>query len=391
MFPTAVEPRKDYNADLAKAQIKLMKISTFLSSLCFDFKHEFTDKLMPPTAATDGVKIMYHPEFWDTLTTPEKVGLIAHEVWHIAWGHLFRLGNRDPLLWNIACDHVINLMLLSKGFELPSIRLADPKYRNKSSEEVYRLLEKDKQDGKNIPGYSDHPMIGDIKPQEFENLPQHIKDEIREKILDSLCKAKTRTEMQNPEEWGSMPGAFKSMLEKQLDPVLSWQDILAAYMMNYIKGDYSYQRPNKRFMPGVYLPTQHEPTIGDIMIAIDTSGSITNQQLQEILSEAAHIKTRFNPEKMIMIACDSRIHEIHEVDQLTNFSDLEFTGGGGTSFYPVINYCKENPPNVLIYFTDLWAEEITEEPGFDTIWICNSGHKPQGIGTTIYFNSDQSQ
>jgi predicted metal-dependent peptidase len=89
-----------------------------------------------------------------------------------------------------------------------------------------------------------------------------------------------------------------------------------------------------------------------------------------------------------ILDCDWVIHNKFTIDSQTNLLDLEFTGGGGTSFLPVINYCQETKPEVLIYFTDLEAEHITEEPGFPTLWVCYDKHKPQGIGETIYYNRD---
>ena len=382
MIPT-LKTKFDHKDELNKVKIKLMTQSTFLSSMCFDMEHIFTPNLNPPTAATDGLKIYYHPEFWEKISREERIGLVAHEIWHVAWDHLTRLGDRDPKIWNYAGDYVINLMLTQQGFQLPEGALLEYKYAGKSTEEVYRLLEEEeKKNPGSLPG-SD--MIGDIKPKDMEDLTDQEKQQLKEKITDMVSKAKTKTEMENGKEWGNMPDDFKRYIDELLDPKLSWQEILMKYMDSYTKGDYSYVRPNKRFMPGVYLPTQNEPTIGELTVAIDTSGSITDKELQEILSEVENIRRTHNPTKLTMIACDTRVHEVHEVDQFTDITALKFTGGGGTSFKPVLDLVKKNPPAVLLYFTDLWAENITDEPGFDTIWICNSDHPEQGIGETIYF------
>jgi len=372
----------DPQVALDKAKIELMTISTFISSMCFDMIHKFDDPKNPilpiPTAGTDGRHIIYDPNFFEKLTQPQRIGLIAHEVWHVAWGHLTRRGDRDPKIWNYAGDYVINLMLTQQGFILPETDLIDSQYRNMSTEEVYNKL-KEKQDaGGKLPQSN---MIGDILDKK---LTEEEKKDLDDKVADMVSRAKVNTELNSPKEWGNMPSDVKRMFEELLEPQLNWKQILMQYLNEFIKDDYSWQRPNKRYLPNLYLPTQYSPTIGDVAIAIDTSGSISDEELKEILSEVEGIRTTFNPTSLRMFGADSCIHDEYEVDRYTDICSLKFGGGGGTSFHPVLDKLKKDPPRLLIYFTDLWAEHITDEPGFDTMWICNSDHEEQGIGHTIY-------
>ena len=92
------------DTQLRHAKIDLMTKSVFLSTICLSLKHEFTDKL--PTAGTNGISILYNPEFLEKLSPQERTGLLAHEVWHVAFNHLTRLGDRDKILWNKAGDYV---------------------------------------------------------------------------------------------------------------------------------------------------------------------------------------------------------------------------------------------------------------------------------------------
>jgi predicted metal-dependent peptidase len=92
------------------------------------------------------------------------------------------------------------------------------------------------------------------------------------------------------------------------------------------------------------------------------------------------------PEKMTIIDCDSRIHNIYEIDSNTDILSLDFTGGGGTSFLPVLDYVTEHPTQALVYFTDLYGETNLPEVDYPVLWICNSDHAPANIGETVYIN-----
>ena len=94
----------------------------------------------------------------------------------------------------------------------------------------------------------------------------------------------------------------------------------------------------------------------------------------------------FNPEKMTIIDCDSQIHQIYEIDQSTDILDLKFSGGGGTSFQPVLDYVSEHPTQALIYFTDLHGETNLNTVDYPVIWVCTSEHAPSNIGETVYIN-----
>ena len=144
--------------------------------------------------------------------------------------------------------------------------------------------------------------------------------------------------------------------------------------MGKIKENYSWARRNRRYVSSIYMPSLYSEGLGNLTFAIDTSGSIEDDELQEMLSEIQGIQQVFNPETMKIIDCDSTIHEIHEIDQSTDIMSLKFHGGGGTSFQPVLNYVNENPTQALIYFTDLEGDFPDHPPGFPMLWITTVKH-----------------
>jgi len=359
---------------LRHAKIDLMTKSVFLSTICLSLKHKFTDEI--PTAATNGLSILYNPDFFNSLTTAERTGLLAHEVWHVAFNHLSRVGSRDRMIWNYAGDYVINLMLSNSGLTIPEGGLIDNAYSDMSTEEVY---EKIKEDNKDQHGGSD--FIIDL----LESPEGQSDKDVCDKVTDIIIKAQLQSRMAEKDHT-EIPGEIARAIDELINPKLPWNQILIRFLSAMVKDDYTWTKPNRRFFPNHYLPSQHSPTLGEIVVAIDTSGSVSVEELQEMLSEIECIRDTFKPEKLTIIDCDYKIHNVFKVDKQDNILDLEFTGNGGTDFQPVINYCNKRQPEVLIYFTDLYADNVDDVGDYPILWICTSNHSPAEVGETIYIN-----
>ncbi len=357
---------------LRHAKIDLMSKSVFLSTICLSLKHTFTDSI--PTAATDGLSIIYNPKFFSELTAAERSGLLAHEVWHVAFNHLTRVGNRDRLVWNYAGDYVINLMLKNAGYTIPQGGLLDEKYADMATEEIYELI---KDDQENEHGGSNY--VSDL----LDPPPGQNAKEVSSKITDVIVRAQLQSRISGKDK-GEIPGEISRAIDELINPKLPWNEILMRFLSDMVKDDYTWSRPSKRFFPHHYLPSQHSPTIGEIVVAIDTSGSVSVEELKEMLSEVESIRETFKPEKLTILDCDSKIHNEFKIDKYDNILDLQFKGNGGTSFQPVIDYCDKRSPEVLIYFTDLYADDVEPVGDYPILWICTSNHTPATIGETIY-------
>ena len=362
---------------LRHAKIDLMTKSVFLSTICLSLKHEFTDKL--PTAGTNGISILYNPEFLEKLSPQERTGLLAHEVWHVAFNHLTRLGDKDKILWNKAGDYVINYMLEQSGMTIPRGGLLDPRFANMSTEEVYNIIKEEEPEGG--PG-------GDFESDLLEPPPGLDEGGVSDKITDMIVKAQLQSKIANKDK-GEIPGEIARAIDDLINPKLPWYEILQRFMSDLAKDDYSWARPNKRFYPNHYLPSQQSFTLGKVVVAIDTSGSVSQQEITEMLSEIENIRETFKPEKLTIIDCDAEIHNIYDVEKYDNILELEFHGYGGTDFQPVIEYCNQVNPDVLIYFTDLYAEDVRDVGDYPIIWICTDNNPDvQPVGETIYLKPD---
>lgn len=358
---------------LLKAKIELMTKSVFISSICLSVKQIITRQVK--TAATNDLNIFYNPEFILPLTVSQLCGLIAHECWHIAFQHLFRRGSRDPFLWNVAGDYVINNFLVSAAFELPTGGLVDSKYDGMSTEEVYEEVIKDPP-----PQHPDFMLdIGGDSLGDPEKEAQ-VKDQLR----DILVRANTQSHMSGKAA-GEIPGEIARAIDEMLNPKLPWEVILQRFADQFAKVNYDWRRRNRRHE--VYLPSMGGKAIGHLFYAMDTSGSMTDEQEKQILGELQAIRDRLTPEKMTIIDCDSVIQNVYEIDMNTDLLSLKFTGGGGTRFTPVLEYCTERGATALVYFTDLYGESQLPDVDYPVLWICDSEHEPSPLGETIYLNS----
>lgn len=368
---------------LGKAKLRLMlSAGKFISAVCIQLEHVIGDEV--PTAATNGKRVIYNPEFFMELTPEERVALIAHECWHVAFMHMFRIGDRHPIVWNYAGDYVINLELRKDNFKLPEPHLFDPKYDNMTTEQIYDLimdeLDGDEPDPDNLMLDIQAPDTGDSEQEDGGQ--SAAAKQAEQAVTEILVKAVTQARMEQAA--GSIPAEIGRAIDDLINPKLDWRELLERFVSEAAKDDYSWKRPNKRYFPNTYLPSAYSERLGHICVAIDTSGSVSDEMLREMLSEIKGIWDMFAPQKMTIIDCDYVIHNVYEIEDGEEILDCQFSGGGGTSFHPVIDYCKEHETELLIYFTDLWATQIEEELPWETLWICYSNHEPAPIGQTVY-------
>lgn len=370
---------------LSKAKMRLMLDGgRFISSIVLQMEHKFSELI--PTAATNGKEVLYNEDFFMELNEKERVGLIAHEAWHVAFMHNIRRGNRDPLIWNYAGDYVINYQVRDAGLVLPEPHLYDRKYINKTTEEVYdMLMEEYEESGGGLP---ENILDGDILDATDESMSDEEKAHKEMEVQAIIVKAVTQAQMD--QQAGSIPGEINRAIQDLINPKLNWKELLQRFVDGVAKEDYSWRRPNKRYFPEVIMPSPFSETIDHMTVAIDTSGSVSEEMLLEMLSEIQGIYDVFQPKKMVIMDCDWEIHNIHEVQDSNEITTLTFNGGGGTSLHPPVDWAKKQETNVMLYFTDLWAAQIEEEPEFPILWICYSDHDPAPVGETVYYHPEHT-
>ncbi len=349
------------NRMLNKAKVSLMADhnSVFITTVLFSLKFSWDESI--PTACTNGLDLRFNPTFFEKMTHQERVGVLAHEAWHVAYQHINRVGDRDFRIWNMAADHVINLMLLDNGYSLPEGGLWDDQFKGMSSEEVYKIIynDPDKQDPDFQEDFESHP---DLSPEE--------QAELDSKIEDIIVKAHVQSQMSGSP--GKLPGEVEVYLDKLLNPKLPWEQILANFLVATAPDDYSFRKPNRRYLPEYYLPSLHSDGIGEIAVAVDTSGSVSDEEFLRFITEVQAIQTRMNPTKMTVIDFDYEIRDIHTVHEGKDVKNLKFSGRGGTYIKPVLEWAKENKPIALLVFTDGEFETININPDIPVIWVIHA-------------------
>lgn len=343
---------------IVKARAAIIMDSIFFGTLLVKLTPK--ERLDIDTMATDGVHIYYNSEFVTSLSDAQLKGVIVHEVMHCALAHHARIDSREPRRWNQACDYAVNDIIKKAHFILPEDHLDNPAYHGMSSEEIYALLPED--DGKG----GDSWNIGGVVKGDGQS-----KDEETQKWRNAVSEAAMTARMM-----GNLPAALERFATELLESKLPWQELLARFLHSVSKNDFNWSRPNKAMLVnyGFYMPTVHSQACGSVVLAVDTSGSIGEKELNEFGAELNGILDQVRPEKVTVIYCDAAVNHVEEFTPDQYPVRLKAHGGGGTDFAPVFDYVRENvdQPQCLIYLTDLYGSFPTTEPDYPTMWVCNS-------------------
>lgn len=341
---------------LTRARTGLVLDAPFFGMLAL--RLQLVEEPKIPTAAVDGKHIFYNPEFIAKQSYEETKTLIGHEVMHCVFEHIGRRGDREPRRWNQAGDFVINDVLVDSGFTPIKGWLHNKAYAGMTTDHVYEML----------PPNDGNGGAGDPLDDCQDGAP----DDAAVNNVD--WKIATVQAAQAAQAMGKLPGKLARFIDELTNPKVDWRAMLQRFISETSKNDYSWQRPNKRFLgQGFYLPTLHSETMGEIVVAIDTSGSIDQATLNAFGSEIKAIVQTSRPSKTIVIYCDS---DVNHVDEFGPNDELHFEmhGGGGTAFKPVMDYVTENniTPVCLVYLTDLYGDHKFAAPDYPVLWCCTT-------------------
>ena len=429
---------------ITRAKIQLYKRNPFFSYLVFKLQvKELTEQQrayckangMIPTACVDNYGYLYYDDdFINSLDEEAVSGLLIHETLHLVFEHLSRLQKRDNYLFNTSTDLVINNLLVNNGFQLPKPKLSqlqkiNPKLKEsdiinlipkdnefelpigngkkiiikdldkKSAErvydEIYKKLPKETQDAiKNgrfdIHIYMDKNGGGNGNKQDKEgneltiSVSEKELKELSKKWKEELVKASIEARQR-----GNLPLGMERYIDELINEKVNWRAILLKYLTNSLPYNYSYSAPSKRSQAiGVYMPRIVKENL-EVVVSVDTSGSIQQKELSEFMSEIVGISRAFSNIKITILVCDCAIQDVLvcENGNIDTILNLKIKGGGGTSHIPVYNYIKENMPmaKILINLSDGYTE-FPKEESVRTIWaICKGGVEDDKIpfGTII--------
>ena len=333
------------------------------------------------TACTNGVYMAWNPKFFQSLDRNTQVTVLAHEAWHIAFQHMTRRGSKNPTLWNIAADYVINGMLKNAGYYMDGFPfLLDSRFDNLTTEQVYDILFKE---NKNI----FNPQDGDFC--EPGTGPESIQGgmtpgQISKKAFGNVHNASTASRMSKSA--GDLPGEVQQMINEFLTPKLPWQEIFVNFFEAISSVDFSYKVPNRRYSDPMLPGRTGMSGLELIHYYLDISGSISDKEIQRFNSEVKYIKETYNPERLVLVTFDTRLQSFYEFGEDDEFEKIVVTGRGGTDLKEVWAHAKKHMPNAMVVFTDLHVSIPVEMPGPPLIWICSGNPKavvPYGIKIDI--------
>jgi len=331
------------------------------------------------TLATDGRHFYYNNAFVDALTPKQAEFGFAHEVLHNVFDHMGRRNERDPQLSNIAADFAANQILKDEHIgEVPDfIKIfQDNKYRGKSYEEIYDdLYDKAEKidisqlgelldehlDGEGDDGEGDEDGDGNKKGKGRPKLTAEEKKQIRDEIKEAMISAAQAAGA------GRVPSGIQRMIKDLTEPKMDWRQLLRMQIQSIIKSNFSFSRPNRKSQhSGAVLPgLMNEETI-DVSCAIDMSGSISDKQAQDFLSEVKGIMDEYQDFKLDIWCFDTEVYNYAKFtsDNADEIMEYEVKGGGGTDFDANYNFMKEEgiEPKKFIMFTDgypcgSWGDE----------------------------------
>lgn len=389
---------------LTKAVVSIMGNPkyTALAGVLMIGNRNIVDDPSVPTACTNGRDEMYGREFVKQLNDAELRFLVLHEVYHklfrhlTTWQHLYQ---QDAQLANMACDFVINLKIVDDNAKDRFATMTgileggcyDTKYAGMDTAQVYNLL-RDDQDG-NEGGQGSESLPDGGQPfdeHDWDGAEEMTADEQRE-----LAREIDEAVRQGALVAGKLGSGGDRDLAELLQPQVNWREVLREFVQTTCTGsDYStYRRPNRRYLSsGMYMPSGISEQVGELVVAIDTSGSIGQRELSAFLTEVKEICETVHPESVRLMYWDTRVcrdekYDMHELDTLVQ--STKPAGGGGTDVDCVTDYIRDNNINAqaAIVLTDGYLFGGWGQWTMPVLWCVMDSGRTADVGKTVHIKS----
>jgi predicted metal-dependent peptidase len=356
------------------------------------------------TAATDGRHLFYSRPFFEKLTAKQVEFVVAHEILHNVFDHLTRAEGRNKQIWNAAIDYCVNGQLIRDKIgdgNFKDIKIFhDPKHYGKSSEQIYDEIYEE-EDEKSLQalgqaldehmdwegdgnGSGNQPGQGG-RPQYSKEELKKIRDEIREASLTAAQAAGA----------GNTPAEIQRLIRELTEPKMNWRQILRQQIQSTIRNDYTFARPSRKaWHTGAILPGMNFDETIDICVSIDMSGSISDAQAKDFLTEIKGIMDEYKDYNIKVWCFDTSVYNEQDFDGYggNDITEYEPMGGGGTEFMCNWDYMKEQDinPKKLIMFTDGYPYGSWGDENYcDTVFIIHGNDTiVPPFGAHAYYNEE---
>jgi predicted metal-dependent peptidase len=350
------------------------------------------------TAATDGRHLFYSRPFFEKLSPKQVEFVVAHEILHNVFDHISRTEGRNKGVWNAAIDYTVNGQLVRDRIgdhKFDDIKIFhDTKHYGKSAEQIYDEIydDMDEQELSALGQLLDEHIDWEGDPKDGQPRPKYTKDELR-KIRDEVREATVAAAQAAGA--GNVPAEVQRMIKELTEPKMNWRQILRQQIQSTIRNDYTFSRPSRKgWHTGAILPGMNFDETIDICVSIDMSGSISDTQAKDFLTEIKGIMDEYKDYNIKVWSFDTSVYNEQDFDGYGGNDITEYTpvGGGGTEFMANWDYMKEHNinPKKLIMFTDgypygSWGDEHY----CDTVFIIHGNDSiVPPFGTHAYYSEE---
>ena len=369
----------DASTKMAAARTRLILDKPFLGALALRLPLVEAETDWCQSTWSNGQTLYYNRAYIDALSVEQTQFALSREAMHCALLHFYRRGSRARKLWENACDFAVNPLLIEDGLQPTPDTVHLPEFDGMTAEEIYPLLRDNEQqqeqsENRDSGQQSEQQQSEGNEPEEqseqqrsAERLPQSETERLAAQWQQRLAAA-----AQQAMQAGKLSPEMARLVDFFLQPKLPWRSLLAQHLSATARNDYSYTRPSSRRGDPAVFPGLRSEEI-DLVVAVDTSGSIDETEIEQFFSEINAIKGQIRA-RIVLLCCDDEIntgfpayYEAWEEFKL----EVEVKGCGGTDFRPVFHWIERQDmkPDTLVYFTDAGGKFPEREPPYPTVWL----------------------
>jgi len=372
----------DASRKIAAARTRLILDKPFLGALALRLPLIEAETSWCQSTWSNGKSLYYSRGYIDSLDVEQTQFVVSREALHCALLHFYRRGNREQKLWANACDFAVNSLLIEDGLKAAPDTIYLAEFNGMTAEEIYPLL-RDNELQQAPPRNQGNDDDSETQQQQAQNLSQGDMEMLAVQWRQRLASA-----AQQAQQAGKLSAELARLVDFSLQPKLPWRSLLAQHLNPTARNDYSYTRPSTRRGDPAVFPGLRSEEI-DLVVAVDTSGSIHELEIGQFFSEINAIKGQVRA-RIALLCCDANIDDECPVF-FEAWDEFKFEpglkGGGGTDFRPVFRWINQQDmlPDTLVYFTDACGEFPEHEPPYPTVWLVK-GKKKVPFGTRIQLN-----
>ena len=403
---------ENYSQETAEAISAINMSLPFFASLLYDLMviKEVTNDPQIKTAGTDDKTIWINPDWFGKMPVPQRAFVLCHEIMHAVFSHMHRskgymaLGNGPDhkkfsfKKMNIAQDYVINALLKeAKAGVMPKDGWYSDEFTGDDyADDVYcRMADGDYDDdgtgAGSGSGDGDDGGSSGVGAGGFDShvIPSASHGDDLAKDLEAKTERAIRGAITAAKAIGRLPGCIERVMGTLLEPRVPWKEILRSTInTTMVREDTTWRRPNRRALcraEPVVMPGPIGFACGEVVVQIDTSGSVSEDELSAFMSEVAGIFTDAKPEKIHLLWVDAKVAGHDALDNAGDLTSLKPKGGGGTDMRKGFDWVRDNGviPDTHIIMTDGYTPWPEDAPPYSVVVVCTSDQDTCPFGVTI--------